>query len=103
MGSNDPAISVAGSGKIDVPFSAEINPADPFTIEFWVNPAVSPAAGGFAAPLTSVNLGAGRSGYIFYQTGSGKWQFRLGNAGGYIGTAEGGAFTVGSWNHIVGV
>ena len=103
VGGDDKAVTFAGAGKIDVPFSDGLNPSESFSVEFWVNPSSSPAPGGFASPLSSVNLGAGRSGFIFYQSGGGKWQFRLGNTSGYIATAEGGSFSVGSWSHVVGI
>ncbi len=84
----------------DVPYDPALNPSGPFSVELWVKPNGIP--GDLFSPLSSMNLDAGRPGYLFYMNGASGWQFRLGNAGGYIATASGGTSSA-NWTHLVGV
>src|SRR5439155_19937091 len=96
----------AGS-RVDVPWSAALNPKAPFTIEFWAKPnGLGSDTTGFC-PLMSFNPfgygGGNRSGWLFYLNNTGRWQFRLGLTSGYAGilSASSGNATVGTWQHIV--
>jgi len=90
------------SGRIDAPYHASLNPNGPFTVEFWARPTATP--GTVACPLSSQRfVNARRDGYLFYQNSSGQWEFRLGNANGYIATAAGSAISLNNWQHIAGV
>jgi Concanavalin A-like lectin/glucanases superfamily/Immunoglobulin domain/Immunoglobulin I-set domain len=109
----DPAL---GRTKVEAPFNSALNPTGPFSVEFWVKPSmVVTDAFCMAASLDSdptIGVGANanpRAGWLFYQNGSptnavNQWQFRLGNAHGYLdGDAiRGGPVTPGAWHHIVG-
>lgn len=92
-----------------IPFNAAINPASnqPFSIEFWVNPARDVNDGW--APVFNRISDSPRSGWTFFQRGSasGGWNFALysgtGTSVGAQITGGGSAFAVGSWTHVVGV
>src|SRR6185295_6480158 len=93
--------------KIDVPFNDALNPSYPFSVEFWVKPNHLGGDATGACPLSSFNPnwygGGNRSGFLFYLSNTGKWQFRLGAIGGYAGicTATSGDAAIGVWQHIV--
>src|SRR6266850_3539640 len=100
---NNPAFDAGHcSSKVDVPFNATLNPAPPFSIEFWAKPNGLGADPTGFCPLSSFNPngfgGGNRSGYLFYLNNTGRWQFRLGATAGYatICTASGGNATVGT-------
>jgi hypothetical protein len=103
---NSGAGSVDCSGKVDVPFNAALNPAPPFTIEFWANPNRNDAT---LCALSSMDcqLGGGgsRKGWLFYLDSVFGWEFRMGSTSGYLitsGCSSGlSAATVGSWQHVV--
>jgi hypothetical protein len=93
--------------KVDVTYNPGLNPAPPFSVEFWANPNLIGADATGLCALSSFNPnwfgGGNRSGYLFYLSNVGKWQFRLGTTSGYAGicTATNGTATVGNWQHIV--
>ncbi len=89
--------------RVDVPYSASLNPSGPFTVEFWAKPAATPTT--YICPLSAITWGtSSRRGWLFYENASGQWEFRLGrNSATYIATAIGGTVQVGVWQHIVGV
>ena len=93
-----------------VPFNAALNPASsaPFTIEFWVNPAQD-VNNGWAPVFNRISTDP-RSGWTFFQRGSGAggWNFALysgsgTSVGAQITGGGGAAFAVGSWTHVVGI
>jgi Concanavalin A-like lectin/glucanases superfamily/Immunoglobulin domain len=93
--------------KVDVTYNPGLNPAPPFSVEFWAEPnAIGADATGLCA-LSSFNPnwfgGGNRSGYLFYLSNVGVWQFRLGTTSGYAGicTATNGTASAGTWQHIV--
>jgi len=89
------------STYVEVPYTAALNPAGAFSIEFWSKISSIPAD--LFSPLAALDLNAGRSGFLFYLNGGSGWQFRLGNAGGaYVANVAGGTTTT-DWQHIVGV
>jgi hypothetical protein len=90
-------------GRIEVPFLPELNPAGPFTVEAWVNPAR--AGGATAWAVSSLNVDGGRPGYALAQDYSAKnqWEFRLGDNSGYIAMAYGGTVEPNRWQYLTGV
>jgi len=92
--------------KIDVPFSAALNPSAPFSVEFWAKPnSLGANADGFC-PLSSHNphfTAFNRSGWLLYVNNAGTWQFRIGGETGYLAVlaASGGAAATNVWQHIV--
>ncbi len=113
LGDSNTSVDFSGDGAslVRVPYSSDFNggldPNGSWTVECWVNPDLDAASEGFAVPVASVDLTAGRSGYFFLVQPDG-WQFRLGNGGGYLpgwnGAAGsvGGAPQAGNWYHLVG-
>jgi len=104
---NNPGNNVAlCNDKIDVPWNAALNPNPPFSIEFWADAnSLGSDSTGFS-PLENFDpnfSGGSRAGWLFYLNSTGRWQFRLGNRGGYAGivTATSGNASPGSWQHIV--
>lgn len=106
---NNPGGAVAYCGsKIDVPFSPNINPGAPFSVEFWAKPNDTGVdSGGISdSPLSCFNQnwngGANRSGWLFYMNHAGQWQFRLGLISGYAAICLAGSqnATIGVWQHI---
>ena len=90
-------------GRIEVAYAPELNPDGFFTVEAWAKPARS--GGGTAWLFSSLDLGAGRSGYALAQDYSAKkqWEFRLGDSGGYIAMAYGGVVDTNRWQYLAGV
>jgi hypothetical protein len=93
-----------GTGaRVEIPYSAALNPDGPFTVEAWVKPARS--GGPPAWIVSSLNVASGRNGYTLAQDYSAKnqWEFRLGDSGGYIAMAYGGTVRTNTWQHLAGV
>ncbi len=110
----DTAAQYGGGGianpiNTTIPFNAALNPASsaPFTIEFWVNPAQDVNNGW--APVFNRVSDSPRSGWTFFQRGSGAggWNFALySGSGTSVGaqiTGGGAEFAVGTWTHVVGI
>jgi len=101
------ASSVGDCGtKIDIPWNAALNPHPPFSVEFWAKPNTLSADSTGYCPLSNFDPndgGASRAGWLIYNNSAGRWQFRLGNRGGYAGilTATSGNANPGVWQHIV--
>lgn len=99
-------IAYCGS-KIDVPYHPAINPAPPFSIEFWAKAASLGADSTGFCPVSSMNPhfnSVNRSGWLFYLNNSGRWQFGLGGENYYMATlnANSGFASTNVWQHIVG-
>ncbi len=89
------------STYVDVPYTTALNPSGPFSVELWVKPNGLPAD--LFSPLSSLDINAGRAGYLFYMKSGGGWEFRLGNtSGAYVATVSGGLPST-DWQHLVGV
>ncbi len=104
-GSADTAASFNGvSGEVGVPFSPALSLKPPFTVEGWVQPTQIMPANDPRAVLCCLNFaGAGRQGWLIYQTGA-HWTFKLGNTNGYTGALDGGTvIQTGNWYHLAGV
>ena len=110
---NSVRLSNAGSaagyckGKIDVPWNAALNKAGAFSLEFWMKPATLADGTGMAVVSSMMNdfVASSRVGYLVYVNVNGRFEFRLGNANGYVGTVNTGSATpkavVGSRCHVV--
>lgn len=107
-GSSDTAISttLADGQKMRVPFNAALNPANAFTAEAWLKPALvmDPAvSSGLNCALSSGNFADPRSGWLLYQAVDG-WNFRT-----YTGAGTGTALNITApveivadeWYHVV--
>lgn len=79
-GSTDTAARFDGTRFLQVPYSVEINPNPPFTVEGWFKPAVVLTGTTVTCPLASLRrVTPAAEGWIFYQTATG-WNFRLGDS-----------------------
>lgn len=92
----------AGPERTDhsrLPYNPLLNSSDPFTIEFWARPTLS---NNDNAPVDNRIAGDNRSGWAFFQRGTG-WSLRMYNGNGrLIGfDLTGGTSTLGSWSHVV--
>ncbi len=97
-----------GGSKVEIPFNSGLNPAAPFSVEFWAKPNSLPASDTTGVcPISSFNNnwngGANRSGWLVYVDFHGRWQFRLGLFSGYAATcsATSGNAVAGVWQHVV--
>jgi len=109
---HNPGVAAGYQGsKIDVPFNAALNKSGPFSVECWVNPAaLGTDATGMAILSSMMNdfVASSRRGYLIYINTAGRFEFRLGNSLGYVGTVNNAATpalngAVGQWRHVVGV
>ncbi len=106
---NNPGVTIGHCGsKVNVPYNPALNPAPPFSIEFWAKPNALPVSDTTGVcPLSSFDNNwygdANRSGWLFYVNNAGRWNFRLGLTSGYAANVLGtsGNATVGTWQHIV--
>ena len=102
---NNPGFQVGYLGSsVDIPNDPGLNPTTAFTVEFWARPSDIPPD--LFCPVASLDASAGRSGFLFYAGTSGgvaNWQFRVGAATGYTGTATGGDVVSNAWHYITGV
>jgi len=101
----NPNLIVAAAGPhIDVSFNPRLNPAGPFTVEFWAKPGQSP--NDFFCPLSSIDdteySGASREGWVFYETSANQWTFRLGGTNGYVAISSGGIVQTQVWQNVAG-
>lgn len=98
------ALFDGASGKVEVPYSPDINPAV-FTVECWAK--VLGGAGGYRSPLTSRDdtpSGNGH-GFIFYAAADNSWQLwtGTGNTASPWAMVTGPAIVEGEWAHLVAV
>lgn len=89
------AVFNGSSGKIDVPYTAALNPSD-FTVYVWAR--VDGGAGNYRSPLTS-RVASPASGYLFYAANDNTWQFWTG-PGWHI--QYGPSVAPGQWVHLAG-
>ncbi len=88
----NPGVAAGYCGsKLDVPFNAALNKAGPFSVELWIKPASLGSDTTGMAILSSL-MGdfapSQRTGYLIYLNSAGRFEFRLGNSGGYVGTVN---------------
>jgi hypothetical protein len=90
---------------VDVENNPALNPVGSFTVEFWAKPNQAPTD--FFCPVSSIdesqNGGNSRNGWIFYEASGNQWNFRIGNANGYVAAPTGGTVTPNVWQHVAGV
>jgi len=93
------ALKFAGSPqKVDVPFSAKLNPADEFSVSVWAN--VSPAGSSHRSPVTSRDDAPTR-GYIIYVEPGNTWQFWMGTGvAGQWDVTQGPAARMDEWTYV---
>lgn len=106
----NPGVAAGYCGsKVDVPFNAALNKSGPFSVELWFKPASLGADATGMAVFSSL-MGdfapSTRSGYLMYVNSAGRFEFRLGNSGGYVGTVNNQAnpqlnAAVDKWRHVV--
>ena len=80
VGSSDTAANFTGGQWTSVPYSFEINPYPPFTVECWVKPNSLQTADNVVTPLASLRrVTPAAEGWIFYQSATG-WNYRQGDS-----------------------
>ncbi len=103
--SNNLAAQFNGSGaRVEVPYTPDLNPSAPFTVEAWVKP--SQTGGNASCVLSSLRIPVSAlNGYAFYQDyhAKGQWEFLLGNSKGYIAHLCGGTVDTNHWQYLAGV
>jgi LmbE family N-acetylglucosaminyl deacetylase len=82
-------------GKIDVPYSAALNPPV-FTVSLWAN--VMGGSGTYRSPLTN-RKSQPQAGYIFYANMNDLWQFWTGNGSAWTALTAGPVVT-NTWIHL---
>lgn len=95
--------------KVDVPFNFALNKSGAFSVECWVKPnALGGDGTGMAVFSSMMNdfAGSSRVGYLMYINNAGRFEWRLGNAGGYVGTVNNTAnpaynAATNVWRHVV--
>lgn len=104
--------SAAGycKGRIDVPWNAALNKAGAFSVECWVKPnsladvTNVPGMAVFSCMMQDF-ASTSRIGYVLYVDSAGRFEFRMGNALGYVSTNNTGSSmlnaAVGEWRHVV--
>lgn len=93
-------ITVDGaSGQVTYPYTAELNPSGPFTVEAWLNPAS--VSSSLVCAMSSVHVASPRSGWLLYESTAG-WELRTydQNTTSTAVDITGGTPTVGTWNHV---
>ena len=85
------------TAKVDVPFSAELNPPQ-FTVALWVN--VQGGSSSYRSPLTS-RESVPMAGYVFYAGQNNLWQFWTGAGSGWK-VLNAGAVKINEWIHLAG-
>ncbi len=108
----NPGVAAGYQGsKLDIPYSAALNKRSAFSVECWIKPASLGAdATGMAVYSSMMNdfVPSGRRGYLLYMNSAGRFEFRLGNSGGYVGTVNNAAMpaynaATDKWRHVVSI
>jgi hypothetical protein len=88
------------SGRVVVPFTPALNPAGPFTVEFWAAGTGGGNQGTISSMTTSLSGGYG----FYFARNFGGYEFFTGAGGGLnMDTGEGGRPPLNQWTHVVGV
>lgn len=98
-GDPDTAAQFSGVARVDVPYSAALNPAGPFTIECWAMVTNGITTNVYRSPVTS--RATGNRGYILYAGNNNRWQFWTGSGTGFV-SLTGPAVVNDVWVHVVG-
>ena len=88
------------SGQVACPYSSDLNPSGPFSVEAWLNP---DSVGATMCPVASFHEGT-RSGWLIYMSTAG-WNLRTYNQNGQVPAVNitGGTPTAGNWDYVAGV
>jgi len=89
------------SDRVVVPYSAELNPEEAFTVSFWANVepgSIYPDYDDYRSPFCSRGK---KRGYNIYINPDGNWQFWIGTGG--WSRLTGPAVQTGQWTHVAGV
>ncbi|HPP53546.1 MAG TPA: hypothetical protein PK777_11385, partial [Thermoguttaceae bacterium] len=93
------AVFNGSSGKIDVPYTAALNPSD-FTVYVWAR--ADGGAGTYRSPLTSRGYVSSQEvGYLFYAASNDTWQFWTGQKPGWH-VMGGPSVVLNQWVHLAG-
>ena len=94
--------------RVDVPFDPSFNPEPPFSVEFWAKAnSLGDDTNGLCV-LSSIDPywfeGGNRSGFLFYLSSFGIYQFRVGGENSYsaVALATTNRVSAGGWSHVVG-
>jgi hypothetical protein len=104
-GRADTAVTFAGGQMVEVPYSFELNPYPPFTVEFWVRPDTVQTGDGLVSPLASLRrVTPAAEGWIFYQSAAG-WNYRQGDSeNNYtVNITAAAVIETNSWYHLAAV
>src|SRR2546423_7710547 len=85
-------------GAVGIPYSPSLSLNAPFTVEAWLRPSAN--FNGTLCPLSCATLGANRSGWLIYQTGSSGWNLQMYSGAGSqtsVNVTAGGPLVVGRW------
>jgi hypothetical protein len=102
VGSADTATKFTGGQFCVVPYSTEINPAPPFTVECWAKPASLQTGANVVSPFASLRrVTPAAEGWIFYQSATG-WNYRQGDsANNYtVNLTSAGTIQADVWYHL---
>lgn len=89
-------LDLDGGEYVEVPYSAELNPAQ-FTVSFWAK--VEGGSGTFRSVITSRS---DSTGFMFYASNDGHWEFWTRNNDTASNIIEGPSFSQDIWYHIAG-
>lgn len=99
-GTSGTAVRIPTSGITSVPYTPTLNPAGPYTIEFWAQPEQSGSIQG--AVVGTQNRATGRAGYAVYQGFNvNGWEAHLGFGESVIFLQGTTPPEAGRWDHVV--
>ena len=92
--------ALAHSSTVDVPYNATLNPAGPFSVEFWARPTSD--ANTYEIPVGNFDGYTDGGGWHFYQSpgAPGSWIWDVAGSGQFIQTVP---VIKNQWAHLVGV
>jgi hypothetical protein len=91
----------SASSKVTVPYDADLNPSDSFTIEAWAR--VDGGEGTYRTVLNSRDSSGGSYGFTLYAANNDLWQFRVGTGSSSSWhTTNASGVEPGEWVHLVG-
>ncbi len=101
LGDPDKAVNFPGVGGLTVPWNADLNPFNGFSVEFWVRP--DPAgAGAERALFASRTTASGwHYGYYLALNASDEWQFNTGHKTSGVSSLRSGGTIDQAWYHLV--
>lgn len=97
------ASAMSGGQHIRIPFNADLNPSESFSVEAWLRPNDVLTGTTLTCALSSGHFGSPRAGWLIYQGAAG-FNFRMFNQNGTtasVNISGGGPLTAGTWYHVV--